>query len=203
MFTKDAPSTIDGLVSEAVPSPEYDAWNDTWQELDPKDGASAQEPAAPGLVQEQQTPAPEPAAPGLVQEQHTPAPVPAQDIPVQDTPAPVPAQVPDTPVEMKSAQEAAHVPVQGAKAKAGPPLPLEKAARVHNKSSSKGSLNSSSSSTPARPSKFAYDLPTPVPEYDPQTKSRLVCSPEEMKKFLFGSQASSSSDIWNVFNTFG
>jgi len=183
MVTKDAPSTIDGLVSEAVPSPEYDAWNDTWQELDPKDGASAQEPAAPGLVQEQ----------------HTPAPVPAQDIPVQDTPAPVPAQVPHTPVEMKSAQEATHVPVQGAKAKAGPPLPFEKAARVHSKSSSKGSLNSSSSSTPARPSKFAYDLPTPVPEYDPQTKSRLVCSPEEMKKFLFGSQASSSSDIWNVF----
>lgn len=87
-------------------------------------------------------------------------------------------------------------PVDGATVKAGPPLPPEslKPSGCHG-----AEVSSSSSGCKSRPppavmaptSKYAPGIPTP--DYQLSSQSRLVCHPEQMKKFLYGSQKSQAS----------
>lgn len=89
-------------------------------------------------------------------------------------------------------------PVDGATVKAGPPLPPEslKPSGCHG-----AEVSSSSSGCKSRPppppmaptSKYAPGIPTAPPDYQLSSQSRLVCHPEQMKKFLYGSQKSQAS----------
>lgn len=80
----------------------------------------------------------------------------------------------------------------GAQAKAGPPLPPES---LHWTDANSGGPASSSSGSTTKPpsmmppsSKYAPGLPSAPSAYEAgtHTKGRLVCSPEQMKQFLYG-----------------
>ena len=114
---------------------------------------------------------------------------------------------PDSPTEPPSPKSSgAHPPdPEGCKAKhAGAPplyLPPQPSADVVTDPMLAPASSKAAPSSYSRGSGFGKPLPGPVPDDVQSTKGRLVCTPDQMKQFLFGSQqkisdqSTSGSDV--------